>query len=935
MSLTVSDCKSAYGTDSGGKLIFSSIDSNKASSTSRKHVQCEESAASSKRNLDLRATIMERQQEFRDFKVDLSLEGDIRVVLYDQHKVTHRNELMCFLWFHTGFITEERTVFDKCDVDIAWSDSKCKVFDPQFRLEFIFTEVPAERFTFHRTSMDFSRAMSVMKRSSSMVIRHKAMLGAWQSIPAPNARTLERSAKYRGGRGSTTTYGEIFSIHIDADDEDGDGLLYNLEPVADNFCPVRGPPVLHHHVHLVSVSANVLMEQPVNAAANAMEKKLIRFYQQDDNARKRHSSLLTDKIRRLVSLNKKRFQEDGYDLDLTYVTPRIIAMGYPAAKGLEGKYRNAADEVYRFFQERHSAHFRIFNLVAERGYDLDMYHGQVARYPFFDHNAPAFELLLPCCAHIHRFLQADTDNIVAVHCKAGKGRTGLVIVCYLMYGGLHVKARAARKFYDTQRCHDAKGLTIISQIRYAHYFEEYLRRLKRGFDCPIREKESPAIQLLSVSMHGCPTTSGGGCEPSLVVSVRSQDDNDESVLFSSRDHAPTERLKGRQLADRSWSLQLHKYVDGGLRCAGDIKLRIDDTVPGLTGAKAKPICWVWVHSQFMQQPPDSMAGRARALSSDECVAAGLPLGTFSLLFSKPEIDGAAKDIKNTHFPGKFALEIFWKFLEGEVGTGPALETAVNDCRGQDPDAYDKKLESMMLEEKIAYQKHCRDAQREGTKALSWSEYVLSVEQDNSVTVGSGGKPSGPDGSPPGAIGKAPRQPAAIIVQHHATHLGMSTSSSLPIPTEAERGQESESEGNPEALVRQAQGPKGQHSDTGWQLLRASMRRVSPSSLLQHTNLELASFRSSFRGFVKDIVHPALTSDVVADAAPSSPAKDVSGTMNPPREGISAVSTLSHQDPLALLGDLSEWACPLNAKNCCESRAEILLASLRVTNEDAR
>ena len=104
MSLTVSDCKSAYGTDSGGKLIFSSIDSNKASSTSRKHVQREESAASSKRNLDLRATIMERQQEFRDFKVDLSLEGDIRVVLYDQHKVTHRNELMCFLWFHTGFI---------------------------------------------------------------------------------------------------------------------------------------------------------------------------------------------------------------------------------------------------------------------------------------------------------------------------------------------------------------------------------------------------------------------------------------------------------------------------------------------------------------------------------------------------------------------------------------------------------------------------------------------------------------------------------------------------------------------------------------------------------------------------------------------------------------------------------------------------------------
>lgn len=78
-----------------------------------------------------------------------------------------------------------------------------------------------------------------------------------------------------------------------------------------------------------------------------------------------------------------------------------------------------------------------------------------------DHNAPAFELLLPCCAHMHSYLQNDQDNIVAVHCKAGKGRTGLIIVCYLLYGGLHCKAVTARKFYDTQRCHDLKGVYFV------------------------------------------------------------------------------------------------------------------------------------------------------------------------------------------------------------------------------------------------------------------------------------------------------------------------------------------------------------------------------------------------------------------------------------------------------------------------------------------
>ena len=96
-----------------------------------------------------------------------------------------------------------------------------------------------------------------------------------------------------------------------------------------------------------------------------------------------------------------------------------------------------------------------------------MYKNHVAKYPFMDHNAPAFELLLPCCAHMHSYLQNDPDNIVAVHCKAGKGRTGLMIVCYLLYGGLHCKAVTARKFYDTQRCHDLKGVYKCVSMRTA------------------------------------------------------------------------------------------------------------------------------------------------------------------------------------------------------------------------------------------------------------------------------------------------------------------------------------------------------------------------------------------------------------------------------------------------------------------------------------
>ena len=52
-------------------------------------------------------------------------------------------------------------------------------------------------------------------------------------------------------------------------------------------------------------------------------------------------------LKKLVSKKKRRFEGDGFNLDLSYVTKQVIAMGFPSPELVESVYRNSIEEVSR------------------------------------------------------------------------------------------------------------------------------------------------------------------------------------------------------------------------------------------------------------------------------------------------------------------------------------------------------------------------------------------------------------------------------------------------------------------------------------------------------------------------------------------------------------------------------------------------------------
>ncbi|XP_024902255.1 tensin-3 isoform X2 [Pteropus alecto] len=200
--------------------------------------------------------------------------------------------------------------------------------------------------------------------------------------------------------------------------------------------------------------------------------------------------------------------EDSHELDLTYVTERIIAVSFPAGCS-EESYLHSLQEVTHMLRSKHGDNYLVLNL-SEKRYDLTKLNPKILDVGWPELHAPPLDKVCAICKAQESWLDSDPQHVVVIHCRGGKGRIGVVLSSYMHFTSVSASADQALDRFAMKKYYDDKVSALMqpSQRRYV----QFLSGLLSG---TVKMNASPLF-LHFVILHGTLNfDSGGACRPFL------------------------------------------------------------------------------------------------------------------------------------------------------------------------------------------------------------------------------------------------------------------------------------------------------------------------------------------------------------------------------------------------------------------------------------
>ncbi|XP_074121834.1 auxilin isoform X1 [Sminthopsis crassicaudata] len=303
------------------------------------------------------------------------------------------------------------------------------------------------------------------------------------------------------------------------------------------------------------------------------------------------------------------------ELDISYITSRIIVMSFPA-EGVELGFRNQIEDVRTFLDSRHPDHYTVFNL-SPKSYRSAKFHNRVSECSWPMRQAPSLHNLYAVCKNMHNWLQQNPKNVCVIHCMDGRAASAVLVSAMFCFCHLFSNPVPAIQLLNAKR----PGIGLWpSHRRYIGYICDLIA------DKPVIPHCKPlTVKSVTLSPVPCFNKQRNGCRPFCDVLI-----GETKIFTTSLDY---ERMKEFRVQEGKVVIPL------GVTAHGDVVVSVyhmRSTIGGRLQAKMTntQIFQIQFHTGFV------------------------PLGTTVLKFTKPELDACDS-------PEKYP-QLFHVILEIEI-----------------------------------------------------------------------------------------------------------------------------------------------------------------------------------------------------------------------------------------------------------------------------